>query len=46
MAVTVSHVSVVDRTVSRDYVQTVRPYDKDLAFPGAGIEKRIFFQGP
>src|SRR5579864_140609 len=46
VAVTVSCVSVVDRMVSRDYVQTAHPYDRDLAFLGAwkGTGKAI--QGP
>ena len=46
MAVAVSHVSVVDRVVSKEYVQTAHPYDKDLAPLGAWLEKRIFMQEP
>jgi hypothetical protein len=32
--------------VSKEYVQTARPYDRDLASPGAWTENRTFFQGP
>jgi hypothetical protein len=46
VAVTVSRVSVVDRMVSKEYVQTAHPYDRDLAPLGAWIEKRTFFQEP
>ena len=46
MAVTVSRVSVVDRMVSKDYVQTARPYDRDLASPGAWIETGLSSRGP
>jgi hypothetical protein len=46
VAVTVSHVSVVDRMVSKEYVQTARPYDKDLASPGAWIETGFSSRGP
>jgi len=46
VAVTVSHVSAVDRMVSKENVQTAHPYDTDLATLGAWIEKRRFFQGP
>jgi hypothetical protein len=46
VAVTVSRVSVVDRMVSKEYVQTAHPYDRDLAFLGVWIENRTFFQGP
>ena len=38
--------SVVDRMVSKEYVQTAHPYDRDLAPRGAWIEKRTFFQEP
>ena len=46
MAVTVSCVSVVDRMVSKEYVQTARPYDRDLASPGAWIETGLSSRGP
>ena len=46
MAVTVSHVSVVDRMVSKEYVQTARPYDRDLASPGAWIETGLSSRDP
>jgi hypothetical protein len=46
MAVTVSRVSVVDRMLSKEYVQTAHPYDRDLAPLGTWIEKRTFFQEP
>jgi len=32
--------------VSKEYVQTAHPYDKDLAPLGAWLEKRIFLQEP
>ena len=46
VAVTVSRVSVVDRMVSKEYVQTARPYDRDLASPGAWIETGLSSRGP
>jgi hypothetical protein len=46
VAVAVSRVSVVDRMVSKEYVQTAHPYDMDLAPLGAWLEKRIFLQEP
>ena len=46
MAVTVSRVSVVDRMVSKEYVQTAHPYDRDLAFLGAWIETGFSSRGP
>jgi hypothetical protein len=46
VAVTVSRVSVVDRMVSKEYVQTAHPYDRDLAFLGAWIAKGLSSRGP
>ena len=46
MAVTVSCVSVVDRMVSKENVQTARPYDRDLASPGAWIETGLSSRDP
>jgi hypothetical protein len=46
VAVTVSRVSVVDRMVSKEYVQTAHPYDRDLAFLGAWIETGLSSRGP
>jgi len=46
VAVTVSRVSVVDRMVSKEYVQTARPYDRDLASPGAWIETGLSSRDP
>ena len=46
VAVTVSRVSVVDRMVSKEYVQTARPYDRDLASPGAWIETGLSSRSP
>ena len=46
MAVTVSRVSVVDRMVSKEYVQTAHPYDRDLASLGAWIETGFSSRGP
>jgi hypothetical protein len=46
VAVTVSRVSVVERMVSKEYVQTAHPCDRDLATLGAWIEKGTFFQEP
>ncbi|MFL6603100.1 MAG: hypothetical protein ACJ8R9_17470 [Steroidobacteraceae bacterium] len=38
--------SVVDRVVSKEYVQTAHPYDRDLTSLGAWIAKGFFFQEP
>jgi hypothetical protein len=46
VAVTVPRVSVVDRMVSKEYVQTARPYDRDLASPGAWIETGLSSRDP
>jgi hypothetical protein len=46
MAVTVSRVSVVDRMVSKEYVQTAHPYDRDLAPLGAWIETGFSSRSP
>ena len=42
VAVTVSRVSVVERIVSREYVQTTCPGDRDLATLGTGQRIRDF----
>jgi hypothetical protein len=44
--VTVRRESVVDRMVSKEYVQTARPYDRDSAFSGAWIETGRSSRGP
>jgi hypothetical protein len=46
VAVTVSRVIVVDRMVSKEYVQTAHPYDRDLATLGDWLEKGTFYQEP
>jgi hypothetical protein len=46
VAVTVTRVSVVDRMVSKEYVQTARPFDRDLATLGAWIETGFSSRGP
>jgi hypothetical protein len=45
LAVTVSHVSAVDRMVSKEYVQTAHPYDRDLATLGAWGEIKDVLPG-